>query len=314
MTAYVILKEHPLAPSDPGPEIEFHDDDVVNYQARRDNDESVVPVTAGAKMTELDLLRGLLIGSANNLADVLAKWHAGSVDAFVQKMNSEARALGMDNTSYADAAGLLPDSRSTAHDQFLLAAAAMADPTFAAIVRQPQAELPDVGVIYNTNSALGSGGIIGIKTGWTEDAGACLMFAAEWEIEGNPQQIVGVVLGQDTLEDATDRSRELILVSGVNLGAITLGARGASVGEIKTDWGIAVPALLAEDAWAITVPGVTIDAQVQMAEALTAGDIAEGSQIGSIRYLVGQQELQVPLIASSSVGKPDLLWRLTRLP
>src|SRR5687768_4799281 len=165
MTAYVILKNHPLNPGEPGAEVVFQPHHVQNFQVRSANAESVVAVRAGGKMTERDLLRGLLLASGNNIADVLAEWHAGSVEAFVAEMNAEAAALGMTNTVYADAAGLLATSRSTAHDQVVLANSAMADPTFASIVREAQAILPGAGIVYNTNSQLGQHGIVGIKTG-----------------------------------------------------------------------------------------------------------------------------------------------------
>jgi D-alanyl-D-alanine carboxypeptidase (penicillin-binding protein 5/6) len=311
MTAYVILKNHPLAPGDPGPEVEFQDQDVVNYQTRLSNSESVVPVSAGGKMTEIDLLRGLLIASANNLADVLATWDAGSVEAFVNQMNAEAQALGMTNTTYADAAGLLPGSASTAHDQLLLAQAAMADPIFAAIVRQPQATLPGAGVVYNTDAALSSGDIIGIKTGWTEEAGACFLFAAEWDVNGQTQRIMGAVLGQVTLQDAFDRSRELILLGGSSMNMVALGSQGDTVGQLKTDWGDVSDAVLADNVSVLIVPGMNVNADLQLTE---PEKITPGSEVGSIEYSAGDQHVSVPVLASSAVGQPDIMWRLTRLP
>ena len=87
--------------------------------------------------------------SANNLADVLAQWDAGSIPAFVAKMNAAATALGMTHTHYADASGLDPGTRGTAGDELLVTQAAMAIPTFAAVVAQPSVTLPVVGVLSN---------------------------------------------------------------------------------------------------------------------------------------------------------------------
>src|ERR1022692_2129589 len=87
--------------------------------------DSSLEVVAGERLTERQLLEGLMIPSACNIADYLARWDAGSVAAFVRKMNATATALGLRHTHYADASGLRhthyadasglsPGSRSTA--------------------------------------------------------------------------------------------------------------------------------------------------------------------------------------------------------
>ncbi len=310
MTAHVILKNHPLDPGAPGAEVEFVPEDVQNYLNRQANAESVVPVSAGSKMSQRDLLRGLLLASGNNLADVLARWHAGSVEAFVQQMNAEAQALGMSNTTYSDAAGLLPTSRSTAHDQILLASAAMSDPTFAEIVREAQASLPGAGTVYNTNALIGSNGIVGIKTGWTEDAGACFVFAAEVDVQGQKAVLVGAVLGQNTLADAFDRTHELIAAGGSQVSLLPLGKAGDVAGEITSRWGDTAEVVLAGDASVFAVPGLPVERAVTL---LDTDNVDEGADVGSVRFSVGEQVIEVPLKAGAPVEGPDLVWRLTRL-
>ncbi len=71
-----------------------------------------MPVQPGEELTERQLLNGLLVHSANNFADVLAQWDAGTMPAFVAKMNAAAAALGMAHTHYADASGLDPGRRA----------------------------------------------------------------------------------------------------------------------------------------------------------------------------------------------------------
>jgi serine-type D-Ala-D-Ala carboxypeptidase (penicillin-binding protein 5/6) len=310
MTAYVILKGHPLAPGEPGAEVEFTDADVQNYLTRQANAESVVPVTTGGRMTERELLRGLMLASGNNLADVLAQWHSGSVEAFVAQMNQEALALGMTNTTYADPSGVHSGSVSTAHDQVLLAQAAMADPTFASIVRETEATLPGAGVVYNTNSELGNSGIVGIKTGWTEEAGACFVFSAEWDLEGQKQHIIGAVMGQDTLADAFDRTRELIVVGGVSTSLVRLAAEGDTIGQLKTKWGSTTDAVLSQDVAMVLVPGLDVLTELSLS---SSEDIESGGEIGTARFTAGEQVMEVPLRASSDVESPDLVWRLTRI-
>ncbi len=77
------------------------------------------------------MLGGLLVHSADNYADLLATWDAGSMPAFVAKMNAAAARLGMDHSHFADASGVDPGSQSTASDLLKVAALDMANPTFA---------------------------------------------------------------------------------------------------------------------------------------------------------------------------------------
>ena len=310
MTAHLILKNHPLDPGAPGAEVEFTPEDVQNYHARAANAESVVLVSAGAKMTERELLRGLLLASGNNLADVLARWHAGSIDAFVQQMNAEAQALGMTNTIYSDAAGLLPSSVSTAHDQILLANAAMSNPTFAEIVREAQASLPGAGVVYNTNALIGSNGIVGIKTGWTEEAGACFVFAAEVPVGDTTAVLVGAVMGQITLADAFDRTNELIGAGGSQVSQVHLGKANEVAGQITSRWGETADAVLAEDVTVFLVPGMAVERALSLVDTET---VEEGTNVGHVTFSAGEQVIEVPLRAAAPVAGPDLVWRLTRL-
>src|SRR5262249_53301987 len=153
--------------------------------------ESAVKVAPGEMINERQMLDALLVGSADNMATVLANWDAGSEPAFVAKMNAAAAALGMGATHYADASGLNAASVSNAGDQLAASQAAMAMPTFAAIVRQPQVTVPVAGRIFNFNHLVGKDGIVGIKTGNTTAAGGCWAFAADRTVGGQPVTVVG---------------------------------------------------------------------------------------------------------------------------
>src|SRR5204863_9818904 len=102
MTAYVVLRDHPLRLGEEGPTITLTDGDVADTERRRRQQESVVPIAAGEQLNELQALQALLLPSANNIAAVLARWGAGSTDRFVARMNAIARPLGMAHTRYTD--------------------------------------------------------------------------------------------------------------------------------------------------------------------------------------------------------------------
>ncbi len=196
MTAYVVLRDHPLRPGRDGPSITLTAADAADADRRRGRDESVVPVAAGERLTELEALQALLLPSANNIAAVLARWDAGSVDRFVGRMNAAARSLGMTRTRYTDPSGYDDATVSTAADQVRIIDRAIRLRVFASIVATPSASLPVAGTVHNTDTLLGYDGFVGVKTGSDDAAGGCFAFRAIRRIDGRPTAITGVVLGQ----------------------------------------------------------------------------------------------------------------------
>jgi D-alanyl-D-alanine carboxypeptidase (penicillin-binding protein 5/6) len=193
MTAYLVLRDHPLRPGQDGPAITLTDADVADTDRRRRQQESVVSIAAGEQLTEL---QALLLPSANNIAAVLARWDAGSAGRFVARMNATARSLGMTHTRYTDPSGNDDATVSTAADQVRLVDRAMRLPVFASIVATPSATLPVAGTVHNTNTLLGHNGFVGVKTGSTAAADGCFAFRAIRWIDGERTTITGVVLGQ----------------------------------------------------------------------------------------------------------------------
>ena len=141
MTAYVVLHDHPVAPGQPGPTITVSQADVDDYNNDTVDDDSNAQVTLNEQITEAEVLGGLLVHSADNYADLLATWDAGSMPAFVAKMNAAAARLGMDHSHFADASGVDPGSQSTASDMLKVAALDMANPTFASMVKMSSVTL-----------------------------------------------------------------------------------------------------------------------------------------------------------------------------
>jgi D-alanyl-D-alanine carboxypeptidase (penicillin-binding protein 5/6) len=260
--------------------------------------------------SELELLQGLLIPSANNFAEILANWDSGSVSAFLQKMNAEARSLGMTNTTYADASGFSPGSTSTPQDQLILARAAMQDPVFAQVVGTAQARLPGIGLVNNVNQLLGQEGVIGIKTGFTEEAGGNLLFAARRQVAGQPVDIVGAILGLADRPAAFEATRRLLgpLAQGLQFAKVV--SAGQSVATIKPAWSGAVDIVAAEDVQMLFWPGMTLETRVEI-DSLKAGTPAE-TRVGWLNLRLGEQERRIPLKLARELPKAGLVWRLTR--
>jgi serine-type D-Ala-D-Ala carboxypeptidase (penicillin-binding protein 5/6) len=196
MTAYLVLRDHPLRAREDGPTITLTEADVADTDRRRGQQESVVSIAEGEQLTERQALQALLLPSANNIAAVLARWDGGSVERFVARMNAAARSLGMTHTRYTDPSGYDDATVSTAADQVRIVDRAMHLPAFAGIVSTPSAALPVAGTVHNTNTLLGHDGFVGVKTGSTAAAGGCFAFRAVRRIDGKRTAITGVVLGQ----------------------------------------------------------------------------------------------------------------------
>ena len=196
MTAYLVLRDHPLLPGKDGPTITLTDADVLDTERRAGGGESIVSIAAGERLTERQALQALLLPSANNIAMVLARWDAGSEERFVVRMNAAARALGMKHTRYTDPSGYDDATVSTAADQVRIVVRAMRLPVFARIVATSSATLPVAGTVHTTDRLLGHDGFVGVKTGSDAAAGGCFAFRAVRWIGSRRTTITGVVLGQ----------------------------------------------------------------------------------------------------------------------
>ncbi|MCF3963768.1 D-alanyl-D-alanine carboxypeptidase family protein, partial [Streptomyces fuscigenes] len=234
MTARVVLADHPLRGGASGPAVTV--DRTASYEAGT-ADESSVRVDPGQRLSERRLLELMLVPSGNNIARLLARWDAGSERSFVVRMNAAAKALGMHHTTYTGASGIEATTRSTAKDQLLLARAVMKDAVFRSVVALRSVELPDGGTVANTDTLLGTDGVVGIKTGSSTPAGGALMWAAHLRVGGRDRLVLGVVLHQHAgtnpvqgLAAALDGTRTLLAALRTALGAGDDGEPAAALG------------------------------------------------------------------------------------
>ena len=221
MTAYLVLRDHPLSPGQPGPDIVVQAAEAAAYPAEVRSGDSLVAVTAGERISERQALEALLLPSADNMAWILARWDAGSQARFVTRMNATARTLGMTATRYTDPSGLAASTVSSAADQVVLGTAAMRQPALAAIAAMRSAVIPVAGLVTNYNTLLGQGGIAGLKTGSDSAAGGCVLLASWRDVRGGRSRvlIVAAVLGQPgtagtILPNALGAGRHLMLSLG----------------------------------------------------------------------------------------------------
>jgi D-alanyl-D-alanine carboxypeptidase (penicillin-binding protein 5/6) len=318
MTAYVVLRDHPLRPGQAGPRLAVTHADVAAYRQDQKQGQSVVKVVAGEHLSERDALMALLIPSGNNIADLLATWDAGSRSAFVARMNGQGRSLGMHRTHYADPSGVDRATVSTAADQFRLAVRVLQLPVFRQIVALPQAQLPVAGVVYNVNSGLGHLGIDGIKTGSTPQAGGCLVFSAERRVAGRATPVIGAVLGvaatgaqPSELAGVVTASERLLRSVGGDLERVHVVRPGAVFGRVRTAWGASTAAVAATGVTAVGWPGMP--ARVTVTALPLHSGIRPGQHVARATVTVGSSVSHIWLNASRPVPAPSLSWRLAQV-
>ena len=313
MTALVVIEDNALPAGSEGPTLTMSEVDVQSYLTDVADKESVVPVVIGEQLTEMQLLEGLLIPSANNYSQTLARWDAGSVSAFVGKMNARAAALHMAHTIFADTSGASPQTVSTPSDLLILGIEAMKLPLFATIVAMEQAVLPVAGTVYNVDHVLGQSGIIGIKTGSGLSSGANFLFAAALTVDGHPVTLYGCVMGLPTLDAAFASARSLIAVMEPALHVQRVIARNETVASITAPWGAQTDVLSSVDVDVVEWPGMILRQSLDAGPIVVDQPISPGTREGTEHLVMGDYSLDVPLVTAYPLYPPGRLWRLTRI-
>lgn len=211
ITALAILKEKPLQVGEQGPMITLDEQDValVSEYARKSG--TYVPVYAGEQISQYQALQAIMLVSANNMSDSLARWAFGSVDEHVVYTNKMLKDLGLDNTTVADASGFSPNTVSTPEDMTKLGFLYMQNPVLREIAIQQQAKIPVAGVIRNNNSFANENDVIGIKIGNTEEAGKTYLAASIRQISNTTEEIsIAVVLGAKDLRIAANDALKIL--------------------------------------------------------------------------------------------------------
>jgi D-alanyl-D-alanine carboxypeptidase (penicillin-binding protein 5/6) len=314
MTALVVLADHPLAPGQQGPGITISAADAAAQKQEATQQLSTTAVSAGEQLTEYQALEALLIPSADNIADVLAAWDAGSMSAFVAKMNGRAHAMGLRDTTFADASGLDPASRSTPADLVALGAAATDDPVLEQIVALPEVSLPVAGVQYNYDFLVGHNGIVGMKTGSDSAAGGCFLADLRGVVGGAPVDVLVAVVGQrgaSPIAAALSAGAALAKAGLAALTPMTLVRSGETVGVVRTAWGASAPVVAERTVQVLGWPGMPLTRRLRTGT-LPDG-IGAGAPVGTITVQGGAGAVGVPLRLGRSLPGPSLGWRLSRL-
>ncbi len=312
MTAYVVLHDHPVAPGQPGPTITVTQADVDDYDNAAVDDDSNAAVALNEQISEADVLGGLLVHSADNYADLIATWDGGSIPAFVAKMNATAARLGMDHSHFADASGVSPGSQSTASDLLKVAALDMAIPTFAAFVQQSSVTLPVAGTISTYTPLLGIQGVIGVKSGFTSQAGGGDVLAVNRTVHGKQVLLLSAVTGQTgPLVLAQAGLHALALVDAMTpfIGSTEVLPRQHVAAQVS-EAGATIDASTVSSASMLTWPGVTATRVFVPAQHVPK-QARRGTTVGNVVVTLGTQKAAVPVQLEGDIPPQTLLQRLS---
>ncbi|MFJ8249873.1 serine hydrolase [Streptomyces sp. NPDC094466] len=319
MTAHVILQEHPLKGDEEGETITV--DQKAEDESKRP-DESTAPLTKGQKLTQRQMLQLLMIPSGNNAARLLARWDAGSEDAFIDKMNDAAKELGMTGSTYTDPSGLEKTTVSTATDQLKLAQAVMRNEVFRKIVDMPETEIEGIdGKIYNNNNLLLQPGVSGIKTGSSTPAGGNLLWSANTKVDGKLLWIYGAVMGQqagtgrvyDSLELSLQNSLKLIKDAQEAATSATVVKKGDVVGYVDNGFGGQTPVIATKNLKAVGWSGLEVELRVTDNGKGIDHAANAGSEVGMVTVGTGTGKVTAPVVLQSDLTEPAFGDKLARI-
>ena len=304
MTAYIVfgaLKQKSLKP-----------EQVVPVSPRATKSEgSRMFIEPGKPVTVDELTRGMIVQSGNDASVALAEAVAGSEEAFVQAMNREAKRIGMNNTNFVNPTGLPhPQHYTTAYDLLLLAAAIVRDfPEYYPLYSLKEYRYNNI-TQSNRNRLLWVDPTVdGMKTGYTENAGYCLITSAR----RGSRRLVSVVLGTSSESARATESQKLLNFGFQFYDTLRLYEKNQAVSSVKVWKGSAnhVSAGFPYDLFVSIPKGATdkLKATVETQQPLLA-PLAAGRKIGVLRVeLDGKPFGEYPVVALEEVPVAGILGR-----
>ncbi|MFI5973117.1 D-alanyl-D-alanine carboxypeptidase [Streptomyces sp. NPDC051452] len=315
MTAYIILRDHPLKPGQEGPKIKVDATAEKEGGYNKDGESTLNTIKAGDSLTEKQALSAVIIPSANNIARLLARWDAGSEAAFVKKMNATAKELGLTRTTYTDPSGLKETTVSTAEDQVKLGRAFVKVPALVAISSAASWTDPSGKFWPNYNELPFRVGAIGIKTGSTTKAGGNLLFASRKQVGGQTVTIVGAILGQhkpDILQTANEVSKTALLAAEKALTSAKILKKGDVVGYVDDGLGGHTPIVITKDVTAAGWAGLKV--RLSFVSGTVPHTAKAGTTVGSLTVGDGTaRSVKVPVALRKDLPEPGFGAKLTRL-
>ncbi len=263
-----------------------------------------------------ELLRGLIIQSGNDAAVALAEGVGGSVEGFVQLMNRQAQAWGLKNTEFKNVTGMSePGHKSSARDIATIAARIIADfPEYYGYYSQRDYTFNKIRQ-DNRNLLLRRDPTVdGMKTGYTEAAGYCLVASANREFPNGKRRLLSVVMGTSSKDARASESQKLLNWGYTAYDAVKIFDAGKAIKTVPVWKGESKEVKLgAADAVFVAVPrgdGSKLQTQVEHTDPLVA-PLNKGQRVGTLRVTTtaGAPVAEVPLMVQEAVPVAGIMGR-----
>jgi D-alanyl-D-alanine carboxypeptidase (penicillin-binding protein 5/6) len=276
--------------------------------------ESTIGLRAGERMSVRDLLKAVMLPSANDAANDLAVNVGGSRARFVRMMNAHARELGLDDTHYSTPVGLdSPGNYSSAGDLARLAARLVHDRMIARIANMPSARLrtgSHVRRVINRNDLVARYRFVdGVKTGHTNGAGYVLVGAAH----GHGARVISVVLGTPSISARDADSLALLRYGVKQFHRVHPVVKGRTYARAKVRYydGRTVRLVAARDVKLTARRGARVRTRVT-APSEVEGPLAAGHEAGHVDVLVRGRVVQsVALVTADDVAAAGFVRKAT---
>lgn len=309
--ALAILQKYPIAAGASGPTYTITEADVASYRQYIAMRGSVMPVAVGQKLTLKQMLQGIMLPSANNIADTLAIWGFGSIAEYHTYANTFLQQNGLAQTKVGgDASGYSNESVSTARDLIKLGALVMKDVTLAEIANQKVATIPGTGLITNYNNLLGSNNVSGIKTGNNDGNGGVFLGSAKVNVNGKTVTVISALSGATTLGQVLRDSGVLLSVAKNQFTTTTIVKKGDILASYRQSDNSLLQAVAANDVTVTALAGSSVRAKVN-AESISyenkVGQTVGAITIPATEFTTAQS---TPIVLKQAPTKPDLLYRL----
>lgn len=306
VTALVVLDRLPLAPGEQGPSYAFTQADSADYWQYRARGESSLDVPVDGSLTELQMLQGMLIASANNYAQRLASDLFGTDAEFSVAANRYLAERGIEGITIVNPTGIEAGNTATPAALIGLAERALANPVIAEIVRTPELTLPGAGTFRNGNALLSDPGVVGIKTG-TLDAWN-LLTAKDITVGDATIRAYAAVLGQPGPDTRNQATRDLFARIEQELQPSPSVTAGTVVGKVETLWSDDIDIVTAADATVVLWNGgaAQTSASFDLGEAT-----APGATVGTFTATGPVDADTVDAQLAAEIEPPSPWWRLT---
>ncbi len=295
MTAIVVLEHAGLS-------------DVVHVSPRAVGvGESTVYLRSGEELTVAELVRGMLVRSANDAAEALALYVGrGSAERFVRLMNAKAEELGLTDTHFVNPHGLdAPGHMSSARDATVLARYALGVPFIGDALGRLTVSLPGGRVFPTTDDLLESWPpLVGGKTGHTRDAGWSQAAAAQ----AGGITVYGTVLGSETRSSRNDALEDLLAYGLTQYRRIAAIDSSRVYAEAKTGYGRPDAELVASERLVLTIRIGTSLVERVFAPASVALPVRKGQRLGRVEVYDGNRLVASSnLVAATDIAEPGLV-------